>query len=302
MDINNDGYLDLFICDAKGTLAYFKGSSVGSLHLSEPVTVFKGIENYTPFHIYDWNNDGKYDLLVLEDTGLELILNTGSKSKPQFDSPDRIRLSCTDKDGLEMGEAGRFNVGDINGDGLLDIVRVVNCESTEKNAWGNPISSGTITVHYNVGTKDAPKFSYAYTLHSFEDRPLGGYVQLTIADINADKAIDIIVSESNSAYPSNFWKLIMWEGVPGKTTTEFIVSENESNKYISHNSSLETIHYAGVNKPSELILVTPQGKQLSLSLLKAGVWKIPSTLSSGYYLVLGVFNGNKKMVLGRLIH
>jgi len=102
-----------------------------------------GREQLTPT-IVDYNGDGNMDLLVSERTGkVALHLNKGSwKAGDELPFASFVNAGASP---LSFGGICTISTGDLNGDGLFDIIA------------GK--TNGRIAVSYNTGTKTEPKFS-----------------------------------------------------------------------------------------------------------------------------------------------
>lgn len=170
-DWNRDGRDDLLL----GEGSY----SANSIHLlvnqgaaSKPVfdenntsvlAYGMGLEQLTPT-VVDYNGDGQMDLLVTERSGkVAIYLNNGKPWKPgvvlPFDSfiavggvkpagatPTKDPLTAATAPGLlSVGGIATIAAGDMNGDGLFDLV------------FGK--SNGKIAISLNGGTKTDPKFA-----------------------------------------------------------------------------------------------------------------------------------------------
>jgi hypothetical protein len=106
-----------------------------------------GLEQLTPA-VVDYNGDGAPDLLVAERSGkIAVYLNKGEEVKPNAAAPEIPFASFIAGSGgtpLTFGGISTVSTGDLNGDGLFDLV------------VGK--SNGRIAIALNVGTKNEPKF------------------------------------------------------------------------------------------------------------------------------------------------
>lgn len=132
-----------------------------------------GLEQLTPA-IVDYNGDGNQDLLVTERSGkVAVYLNPGKPWKAgetlPFDSFITIggaAPSVTAKDPMDaakatnllsLGGIATIATGDLNGDGLFDLV------------FGK--SNGRVAMALNTGTKTTPKFAAPVDLKGREGTP-----------------------------------------------------------------------------------------------------------------------------------
>lgn len=285
---------------------YYEGTAVGSIEVNNPKTIYKAKDSYAPFYVSDWNGDGLLDILILENT-FSIIRNIGTVSNPIFDTDNQMSVECKDADMQDetfptSGDGHDFfNAGDINGDGLLDIVGARPTKSTETNAWGNPLASSDIDIYYNTGTNEEPTFSFSYRLHEYTDVSLGIKSKPALVDINGDGALDIISSESRPEYPKTCWRLIIWAGIPEVTSNENIFFQTLVKTDVAYNPITKTISLSAMAKLNNLSLITLSGRSIKLSLLKEKTWKIPSSLTKGIFIIKGVGRGGVGRVLGKII-
>lgn len=102
-----------------------------------------GREQLSPA-VVDYNGDGNMDLLVSERTGkVALYLNKGGPWKPGVEIPFASFVNAGTTP-LSFGGICTIAVGDLNGDGLFDVVA------------GK--TNGRIALAMNTGTKTEPKF------------------------------------------------------------------------------------------------------------------------------------------------
>ncbi len=113
-DINKDGYPDFFFGNASGP---------GTLALSDGRAGFKvsplpSASNARTAQILDYDGDGLLDLLVVTNDGPRLLRNTGSGWTDATARAFPAALAGTPP----AADAGTLATGDLNGDGLTDIV------------------------------------------------------------------------------------------------------------------------------------------------------------------------------------
>ncbi len=288
MDINNDSILDVFIGNSYGKILYYAGTAVGSMELNDGKIIYEsGDKNVThvPFYPYDWDGDGLIDIIILQFT-FKIIKNIGTVSNPVFDTDNLLSVSIKDdnQEELVLSQSGygraAFNVGDVNNDGLMDIVTTKN--AIKKFEGSN---SGTYTteikVYYNTGNTQFPAFDYSFAVHDTSGIFLGEKSRVTLVDINDDKAIDIIASER---YSGGTWKLIIWEGIPEVTPISKLQTIDEKSSSFFYNNATKTFLPNKKSKLRNFRLVTLKGQLIDLIPLSNGGWKIPSNISKGVFI------------------
>jgi len=138
---------------------------------------------------WDWNKDGKDDLLLGEGSysanNVHLLVNQGSGAKPVFDESKRYVLAFGD--GLEQLTPA---VVDYNGDGLPDLLVAER--------------SGKIAVYLNKGEEaklNAPPAEIPFTsfIAGAGGSPLnfGGISTVSTGDLNGDGLFDLIVGKTS---------------------------------------------------------------------------------------------------------
>ena len=157
VDWDGDGRKDMILGHRDGTVFLYR--NVGSD--SDPRFEKHDVARHTdgqPVDIgllshpvaVDWNNNGKFDLVVGNDPGLVTVfLNVGSETEPVFDEGRYL------KDGggeLIMGVHSVFTFSDFNGDGRQDLIAGQEEE--------------VLRIFPNVGTPREPEFD---DFHAVED-------------------------------------------------------------------------------------------------------------------------------------
>ena len=140
--------------------------------------------------VYDWNKDGKPDLLLGEGSysanAVHLFLNTGSFGAPQFSEDARDYLAYGD--GREQLVPA---VVDYNGDGFPDLL----VGDRLGNIWVY-LSEGPWKKGAELKRMDTPiSFGGVTQVGGGDNKP--GCVHPAIADLNGDGKFDIIVGRAN---------------------------------------------------------------------------------------------------------
>ncbi|WP_369178233.1 FG-GAP-like repeat-containing protein [Candidatus Thiodubiliella endoseptemdiera] len=187
-DIDGDGDLDLVVGEAYGTLKYYQNTGTTSSPAYEAKTggnnPFNGIDvgNYSSPTLADIDGDGDLDLVVGKNDGtLKYYQNTGTTSNPAYeaktgdDNPFNV---------IDAGYSSSPILVDIDGDGDLDLV------VGERD--------GTLKYYQNTGTTSNP----AYEVKTGDSNPfdgidVGNYSSPTLADIDGDGDLDLVVGETD---------------------------------------------------------------------------------------------------------
>ncbi|WP_369177726.1 FG-GAP-like repeat-containing protein [Candidatus Thiodubiliella endoseptemdiera] len=184
-DIDGDGDLDLVVGENNGTLKYYQNTGTTSNPAYEAKTgddnPFNGIDvgHHSKPTLADIDGDGDLDLVVGEFNGtLKYYQNTGTTSNPAYEAKTG---GSNPFNGIDVGYFST-PLADIDGDGDLDLV----------------VSEGNRTLKYyqNTGTTSNP----AYEAKTGDDNPFNGidvgyYSTPTLADIDGDGDLDLVVSE-----------------------------------------------------------------------------------------------------------
>ncbi|WP_369178907.1 FG-GAP-like repeat-containing protein [Candidatus Thiodubiliella endoseptemdiera] len=186
-DIDGDGDLDLVVGENYGTLKYYQNTGTTSNPAYEVKTgdsnPFNGIDvgNFSAPTLADIDGDGDLDLVVGENYGtLKYYQNTGTTSNPAYE----VKTGDSNPfNGIDVGNAASPTLVDIDGDGDLDLV------------VGE--FYGTLKYYQNTGTTSNP----AYEVKTGDSNPFNGidvgyYSTPTLADIDGDGDLDLVVGET----------------------------------------------------------------------------------------------------------
>uniref|UniRef100_UPI0034DE0E95 FG-GAP-like repeat-containing protein n=1 Tax=Candidatus Thiodubiliella endoseptemdiera TaxID=2738886 RepID=UPI0034DE0E95 len=187
-DIDGDGDLDLVMGEENGTLKYYQNTGTTSNPAYEAKTGDDNPFNSINVGIYsgptlaDIDGDGDLDLVMGENYGtLKYYQNTGTTSNPAYE----VKTGDSNPfDGIDVGYRSKPTLADIDGDGDLDLV------------VGE--YDGTLKYYQNTGTTSNP----AYEAKTGGDNPFNGidvgyYSTPTLADIDGDGDLDLVVGESD---------------------------------------------------------------------------------------------------------
>jgi Domain of unknown function (DUF4347)/FG-GAP-like repeat len=115
-DLNGDGKIDLVAAGSTTNLSVLLGNGAGSFNITSVPTGFTYSEGTI---LADLNSDGKLDLVAKDGGGrMSVLLGNGTSG---FGAPTSINPGFGSPPGSSIS-ASRFKLGDINGDGKLDLV------------------------------------------------------------------------------------------------------------------------------------------------------------------------------------
>ena len=127
----------------------------------------------------DINGDGRFDLVVAHsDTQVVWLENIGTKSAPRWQSPQTLVDAERRPVALPAGCGGRIDLGDLGGDGRLDLVAGA--------------FSGPLVWLKNIGTAEVPRFAAPQPiLIAGVARGFSYNIHPTLFDLNQDGRCDI---------------------------------------------------------------------------------------------------------------
>jgi hypothetical protein len=157
-DVNGDGKPDLILTyivagtsatDPSGIAIYLNNGTSNPFNNVTPLRLLVG-QSVEAIAVADLNGDGKPDLVAvvsdssLTQNDLDVYLNTGSASAP-FSNPQTLQ-----PDSHLGGGCLSVNVGDVNGDGLPDLL--FGCTPPSPNASPAPANPAVGAIYLNNGT------------------------------------------------------------------------------------------------------------------------------------------------------
>ncbi len=231
-DIDGDGDLDLVVGESAGTLKYYQNTGTTSNPAYEAKTgddnPFYGIDvGYSSSPILvDIDGDGDLDLVVGEGNGtLKYYQNTGTTSNPAYEAKTG---DDNPFNGIDVGNYSAPTLADIDGDGDLDLVVGEN--------------NGTLKYYQNTGTTSNP----AYEVKTGDSNPfngidVGNLASPTLADIDGDGDLDLVVGEENGTlkYYYNQQSFFVDGQAPTLTTQASVILEETSDLVLDFSENIK---------------------------------------------------------------
>ena len=187
-DMNGDGKPDLVVANTgSGTVSIFRNDTVDAAQGA----TFAARADFATTSLFsvalaDINGDGKLDILTANFlSDFSVLLNTTPSGSAAFTFASRVGLGAP----TNIGSGGDIDVGDLNGDGKLDVVVTQGL-------------SPAILIYLNTTPPLAavPTFSSPLSLPAFD--AVGNSVivkPVVLADINGDSKLDIVTASFFSA-------------------------------------------------------------------------------------------------------
>lgn len=170
-DLNGDGLNDVAV-SFNGAVGVFAQSDSGTL---SSIASYPSLLDITHLRIGDFNNDGRMDVTAIEwgswSNRAEVFLQNANGTLDNYISFD-----------VDHGGRDDLDVGDVNGDGLTDILVM----SGQPLAHQLPHHFGIL--HQNSsGTFDAPQY---YEIPGAQGSPVG----IAVGDLSDDNKDDVLIS------------------------------------------------------------------------------------------------------------
>ena len=200
-DVNGDGKPDIILTytvaetlatDPSGVVIYFNNGSSNPFANVTPVRLLVG-QSISAIAVADLNGDGKADLIVSAANNanatstLYVYLNTGSPSQP-FDTPTTLQ-----PDQNLGGPCVGITVGDVNGDGLPDLIFA--CEPPSPNASPTPNNPAEGAIYLNNGT--ASPFSQVAPVDIPATKESGFAYSTSLGQLVRNGPLDLLVADQN---------------------------------------------------------------------------------------------------------
>lgn len=189
-DLDGDGDLDAVIGRSNGPLSYFRntGTAAAPVFVQQAAAnnPFNGINVglYSAPTLADVDGDGDLDAVIGEGDGtLNYLRNTGTASAPVFVQQTGANNPFN---GVNVGFYSKPTLGDIDGDGDLDVV------------IGE--SNGSLRYLENTGTATAPIFTpRTGVANPFNGVNVGTYAAPALADVDGDGDLDVVTGNDDGA-------------------------------------------------------------------------------------------------------
>jgi hypothetical protein len=181
-DYDNDGWSDLLVGDAAGSVTLYRGQDSGGVRFADgEILSLSALAPGAVPVLADWNNDLRKDLLVgAADGTVTLFLNSGDEREPAF--AEGVLL--VGQNGvLDVGEGAVPVVVDLDEDGQKDLI------------LGS--SSGVVAWYRNVGVDANPELVHAADLVTPQAAaPAVPFV----ADWDSDGRRDLLIATGGNLY------------------------------------------------------------------------------------------------------
>ena len=200
-DVNGDGKPDIILTyevaetlatDPSGLAIYLNNGSINPFANVTPVRLLVG-QSISAIAVADVNGDGKADLIVSAASDanatstLYVYLNSGSASQP-FGTPTTLQ-----PDHDVGGPCVGITVGDVNGDGLPDLIFA--CESPSPNTSPTPANPAEGAIYLNNGT--ASPFSQVAPVDVPATTESGFAYSTPIGRLVKNRPLDVLVVDQS---------------------------------------------------------------------------------------------------------
>ncbi len=168
-DFNNDNKPEILCNSDKSDMFLLPNTSVaGSISMGTPRTITISGSNLVNMKVGDLDNDGDKDVVVTNlVNNVYILVNNGNENDYNFSAPKYV----------ETGRAPwGLDIGDLNGDGLPDIVVTTTDASDKLTALINTTSGSTLSyIPYYIGNTDV-SFNVIISDLNGDAKPDVGYI------------------------------------------------------------------------------------------------------------------------------
>ena len=260
-DLDKDGRIDIITRPWGGAIKVYRNTSTGagvfSFAAAQTLTIDSG--GTWCVSIGDLDNDNKLDLVAAASSGkISILRNNSSKGVIAFDAYQSFST------GIPAG-AGYTSLGDLNGDGLLDLAIVPNgdywCYAAKNTSSKGSISFST---PFNINSiVNLPQYTAGVSIGDFDGD--GDYDIATISQytnyINYYSNGTITLASWNGAVNTDWHNAGNWDDgvVPGSASNVFI--PNVTNKPVIGSNAL----CRNISVQSSSSLTIQSGKTLNIN-------------------------------------
>ncbi|HEY4772148.1 MAG TPA: VCBS repeat-containing protein [Steroidobacteraceae bacterium] len=181
-DMNGDGLPDLVSADFNVSL--FLQTSPGTF--AAPISLYPGGANWVA--IGDLNDDGSPDIALTDNVGVKVLMHTGAASATTFAAPVAVFTQTLNQD---LQGANIIAIGDVNGDGLNDLI------ITDPGPTGGMAPTVNVLLQEAAVTAAATHGSFAAPVSypiAVQDVPQS----IVLSDLEGDGHLDIVIGGTHT--------------------------------------------------------------------------------------------------------